>query len=113
MGPWVSKLCQGNHHAAVITDDYMPLDCGIEGGEYCFPIHRKKNSKSLDSTSFKYDPDTWPIFSMALPTLQVDFVPIAGPDTLEERNGIEAVVLTFQNNTKILRTSTNQANVYR
>ena len=29
---------------------------------------------------------------MALPTLQVDFVPIAGPDTMEERNGIEAVV---------------------
>ena len=43
----VSKLCQGNHYAAVITDNYVPLYHGIEGGEYCFPIHRKYNSNGL------------------------------------------------------------------
>jgi len=30
--------CQVNCYAAVITDNYMPLDCGVKGGEYCFPI---------------------------------------------------------------------------
>lgn len=114
MGPWVSKLCQGNHHAAVITDDYMPLDCGIEGGEYCFPIHRKKkNSKSLDSTSFKYDPDTWPNFFHGTPHFAGGFRTHCWPRHHGGAQRDWGSCLTFQNNTQILRTSTNQANVYR